>query len=362
MRHFLKKMNPRLATTVMLAWGCLVVIVFLKNSHTEYPQSSAPMLSQVTLNDLRNFIHLMNIKQLVYNTHKKVSVDLVIVVQVHDRLPHLQQLIRSLSLASGINNTLLIFSHDVYQPYINSAIHNITFAKTMQIFYPLSVQMYPDEFPGPSLQDYLDDDWRNATVTQLKHHWWWTSNFVFNRVRILHDYSGPVLFLEDDNYLTPDFIHCLFLMRDHASTCPSCRFLVLGTAKQGHLIPSDYNAVIVKSNLENYGVALNRSTWHEVSKYGEFFCKFDDYRWVASLTHAVRQLISSDPTTMALALPRVARTTSCGSLSTRKSCRLVKSFRQFPTFFTTKTVEVESADVSHGGWTNSRDQILCMGM
>jgi alpha-1,6-mannosyl-glycoprotein beta-1,2-N-acetylglucosaminyltransferase len=164
-------------------------------------------------------------------------------------------------------------------------------------------------------------------VTQLKHHWWWTSNFVFNRVRILHDYSGPVLFLEDDNYLTPDFIHCLFLMRDHASTCPSCRFLVLGTAKQGHLIPSDYNvtdffflssfshlyqsqAVIVKSNLENYGVALNRSTWHEVSKYGEFFCKFDDYRWVASLTHAVRQLISSDPTTMALALPRVARTTS----------------------------------------------------
>ncbi|XP_068893308.1 alpha-1,6-mannosyl-glycoprotein 2-beta-N-acetylglucosaminyltransferase-like isoform X2 [Tenebrio molitor] len=303
MRHFLKKMNPRLATTVMLAWGCLVVIVFLKNSHTEYPQSSAPMLSQVTLNDLRNFIHLMNIKQLVYNTHKKVSVDLVIVVQ-----------------------------------------------------------MYPDEFPGPSLQDYLDDDWRNATVTQLKHHWWWTSNFVFNRVRILHDYSGPVLFLEDDNYLTPDFIHCLFLMRDHASTCPSCRFLVLGTAKQGHLIPSDYNAVIVKSNLENYGVALNRSTWHEVSKYGEFFCKFDDYRWVASLTHAVRQLISSDPTTMALALPRVARTTSCGSLSTRKSCRLVKSFRQFPTFFTTKTVEVESADVSHGGWTNSRDQILCMGM
>ena len=43
----------------------------------------------------------------------------VITIQVHDRIKYLRHLIQSFSNAAGIDNTLLIFSHDVWDEDIN---------------------------------------------------------------------------------------------------------------------------------------------------------------------------------------------------------------------------------------------------
>ena len=120
--------------------------------------------------------------------------DPVVVVQVHNRGKYLQGLIHSLSLADGIDRVLLIFSHDVYDDNINSIIAGIKFCKVMQIFYPFSLQLYPNSFPGSDPKDCPRDisvseakevkclnaafpdaygHYREATYTQTKHHWFW---------------------------------------------------------------------------------------------------------------------------------------------------------------------------------------------
>ena len=65
----------------------------------------------------------------------------------------------SLSEASNINKTLIIFSHDVWDDAINDLVNSVNFAKTMQIFYPFSIQTHPNDFPGDSPNDCP----RNAT-------------------------------------------------------------------------------------------------------------------------------------------------------------------------------------------------------
>lgn len=60
--------------------------------------------------------------------------DLVIVVQVHNRISYLKHLIDSLSKVKNIGSALLVFSHDVYDPEMNSLVQNIHFAK---VYYGL---------------------------------------------------------------------------------------------------------------------------------------------------------------------------------------------------------------------------------
>ena len=83
-----------------------------------------------------------------------------------------RHLIRSLSLASGIDKTLLIFSHDVWDEQLNYLVRclylltsccmttykniifrSIDFAKVLQIFYPFSLQTHEHSFPGESHRD-----------------------------------------------------------------------------------------------------------------------------------------------------------------------------------------------------------------
>lgn len=73
---------------------------------------------------------------------------LVILVQVHSRVGYLKALIDSLAATRHVSDTLLIFSHDVYDIEINRLVDSIHFAATIQIFYPYSMQLYPFRFPG----------------------------------------------------------------------------------------------------------------------------------------------------------------------------------------------------------------------
>ena len=77
--------------------------------------------------------------------------------QVHNRIQYLRQLIVSLSQARGIESALLVFSHDFWDPEINRLVASVDFAKTMQIFYPYSIQTHASEFPGESKNDCARD-------------------------------------------------------------------------------------------------------------------------------------------------------------------------------------------------------------
>lgn len=72
-------------------------------------------------------------------------------------MQYLRQLVQSLAKARGIEKTLLVFSHDFWDPAINRLVASVDFAKTVQIFYPYSIQTHEKEFPGASPQDCQRD-------------------------------------------------------------------------------------------------------------------------------------------------------------------------------------------------------------
>jgi hypothetical protein len=78
---------------------------------------------------------------------------LVILIQVHSRLNYLKELIESLKETKYIEQTLVIFSHDIINNEMNDLINSIDFCATLQIFYPYSLQIYPDTFPGKDPND-----------------------------------------------------------------------------------------------------------------------------------------------------------------------------------------------------------------
>ncbi|XP_060535597.1 alpha-1,6-mannosyl-glycoprotein 2-beta-N-acetylglucosaminyltransferase-like [Cylas formicarius] len=157
----------------------------------------------------------------------------VIVIQMHDRIDYLRRTIDSLSKVRFISNALLVFSHDHYDDDINLTVQAINFTRVLQIFYPHSIQTHPNEFPGQSPLDCPKDikipmalqigcanakhpdpygHYRDYKLTQLKHHWWWKINVVFNHLAISKTHGGMFLFIEDDHYVVEDAIHMLKIM------------------------------------------------------------------------------------------------------------------------------------------------------
>ncbi|XP_011494707.1 PREDICTED: alpha-1,6-mannosyl-glycoprotein 2-beta-N-acetylglucosaminyltransferase isoform X2 [Ceratosolen solmsi marchali] len=216
--------------------------------------------------EIRRQVERVNAEQRVFNIEAfgPLASDVpVIVVQVHDRLTYLRHLIISLAQAKGIEQTLLIFSHDVWNPDINYLIQNVDFCRVMQIYYPYSIQMYPKIFPGESPNDcprnmrkeqamnlgctnaqYPDlyGHYREAKFTQTKHHWWWKANRVFDQLTIMRNHTGVVLFLEEDHYVAEDFLHVLRLMEHTCRhSCERCNVLSLGTYLKTYNYYADFS-------------------------------------------------------------------------------------------------------------------------
>jgi len=217
-------------------------------------QSQDKQKSQLSLKDIQKKIKEANKAQIIHNESLfgPISNDtIIIVVQVHDRIKYLRHLIKSLSLAAGIDQTLLIFSHDVWDEQLNYLVRSIDFALVLQIFYPFSLQTHTHTFPGESSRDCPRDatqhrvisskctnsawpdihgHYREAKFTQTKHHWWWKANQVFHNLKVSKDFQGYFLFLEEDHYASEDFLHVLKLMIDSKNNFGSqVDILCLGT-------------------------------------------------------------------------------------------------------------------------------------
>ncbi|XP_043482449.1 alpha-1,6-mannosyl-glycoprotein 2-beta-N-acetylglucosaminyltransferase isoform X1 [Leptopilina heterotoma] len=224
------------------------------------------ILTKNEINEIRRHIEKINAEQRVINEEAfgpLASDSPVIVVQVHTRLTYLRHLIVSLAQAKDIEQTLIVFSHDVWDPDINYLVQSVDFCRVMQIFYPHSIQTHPRTFPGEDSHDCprnirkeqalllkctnaqhpdLYGHYREAKFTQTKHHWWWKANRVFDQLEVLKNHTGMVLFLEEDHYVAEDFLHVLKLMeRTSKHSCERCNVLSLGTYLKTYNYYADFS-------------------------------------------------------------------------------------------------------------------------
>jgi len=352
-------------------------------------------------------IDIINTEQSVKNEDIFGAVDnnntlAVIVVQVHDRLQYLRQLIISFSQAKDIDRTLIIFSHDVWDEEVNQLINSIDFAKILQIFYPYSIQTHSNTFPGESPNDCprnvkkdqaerlgctnakwpdLYGHYREAKFTQTKHHWWWKSNRIFNELRVTKSYNGLVLFLEEDHYVAEDFLSILSLMKHERDLhYPNCDILCLGTYLKQTNYKDDHKKVELTqwlSSKHNMGMAFTRDVWNKIHLCSENFCQFDDYNWDWSLFHVSMTCLKQKLHVMLIKGPRVFHIGECGVHHKKTQCDTEKVVKKVQTilekansFLYPKNLVVTTLQPKknaklpkgNGGWGDKRDRLMCLNM
>ncbi|NXS45149.1 MGAT2 acetylglucosaminyltransferase, partial [Balaeniceps rex] len=313
--------------------------------------------------------------------------------------PHLRLLLESLRRAAGVENVLLVLSHDLWAEELNQLAARVDFCPVLQVFFPFSIQLYPREFPGHDPRDcprdvgkaaalrlgcinaeYPDSfgHYREARFSQTKHHWWWKLHFVWERVRALREHAGPVLFLEEDHYLAPDFYHVLkklWALRERE--CPECQIVSLGTyspIRGGFAGRADKVEMKTwKSTEHNMGMAFSRDTYQQLIECTDAFCTYDDYNWDWTLQHLTVSCLPKFWKVLVPEIPRIFHTGDCG-MHHKKSCRpstqsakidsLLNSNQQylFPeTMSVSKRYSMAplSPHVKNGGWGDIRDHELC---
>ncbi|KAL9894814.1 alpha-1,6-mannosyl-glycoprotein 2-beta-N-acetylglucosaminyltransferase-like isoform 1-T1 [Glossina fuscipes fuscipes] len=318
---------------------------------------------------------------------------LIIVVQVHTRVTYLSYLIGSLPKAFAIERVLLIFSHDYYDEDINDLVKSIKFCKVMQIFYPYPVHSHPKclQESGESPQKCDNAEFRghnnHKKRFQMKHHWWWKANYVFDQLKVTKFFTGFLLFLEDDNYVAQDFVYMLTLMyKSIASLCPPCNVLALGR----HIVIRDYyeynstrspevEVMPWSSSATNMGFAFNRTTWNSIRRCAEYFCYKNDYNYDISLDSLSQKCPLGQLLVMMVKEPRVFHLGRCGVHEKSKKCKsnetfvelkaalgvAVRSRHMFPRKLRLTGVKLNENELIHQGddaWNQKSDTKLCMNM
>uniref|UniRef100_A0A1A8EY70 Uncharacterized protein n=2 Tax=Nothobranchius korthausae TaxID=1143690 RepID=A0A1A8EY70_9TELE len=386
-----------ISTRVLLVSENDAVDVADRNQDTQSEDSLK--FSFGSLSDLSQSVYSANYKQVVQNADLfPGGPRLVLVVQVHNRPDYLRLLIKSLERAAEVHSFLLIFSHDYFSEEMNSIVQGIRFCKVLQIYFPFSSQLYPQEFPGQDPRDCPRDmskedavrsgclnadhpdsygHYREAFITQTKHHWWWKLHFVWERVQAMQGYSGFALFLEEDNYVLPDFFHLYKLMLEFRKTsCSDCDMLALGN----HNGLSDFSNMSNKvstsgwlSTKHNIGMAISREVYYKLMGCSNDFCTYDDYNWDWTVQHLSGTCISKPLKVLVAQGSRVLHTGDCG-LHQKDQCRPEWAFKRveerlrmakeglFPQSLVLSGSEPAEhrAHMKNGGWGDIRDHALCI--
>lgn len=356
----------------------------------------------LNLTDIKVAVDAINAEERVINLSQFGPLeadDVVIVVQVHTRVNYLQNLISSLRKAKDVEKVLLIFSHDVYDSEINAIVQAVDFCKVLQIFYPFSIQLHPNVFPGQDPKDCGRDTkraeaartkcnnadfpdlyghYREAKFTQTKHHWWWKINHVFDGLRVTRNHTGLVVFLEEDHYVVEDFLPVLRLMEaTRQRECKHCNTLCLGSyMKIVNFVGDASKAEIWQwiSSKHNMGMAFNRTTWVDIRSCSGKFCFFDDYNWDWSLQYISATCMKHKLTVLLMKAPRVFHIGECGVHHKKKDCSSnaemgkvtrvlsVAKPHLYPKklMVTHSTKRIGKVPKGNGGWGDIRDRQLCI--
>lgn len=405
MRFKIHKRNALIFVLVALIALCVVIRIRKnENVHQEInkdvasPASATSKFQYDTVFNMKKSVYGSNYRQFIHNADKfSADPQLVIVVQVHKRPAYLKLLVDSLEKVLGVHNMLLIFSQDYFSEEIAREIERIDFCRVLQIYFPYSTQLYPAEFPGQDPKDcprdiskdsaikmncnnaeYPDSygHYRESAFTQAKHHWWWKLHFVWERVRILQGYTGYVLFIEEDNYLLPDFYHVFEGMAAlKKKECPDCDMLVLGNHDDATQLEEFADKVETSgwlSTRHNIGMAMPREMYYKLMGCNAEFCTYDDYNWDWTLQHLSGSCISKSLKVLAAKTSRVLHTGNCG-MHHNQDCQpevarqrikgLLALSQKF--LFPSSLIVNSQQPVEHknnminGGWGDIRDHALC---
>lgn len=358
---------------------------------------------------IRRLLHQYNVEEKILNKdmYGPVKKDtLIFVVTVHKLSIYLEFLIVSLSQVIGVDDTLVIFSHTYYDENINTLIQSIDFCRVLQIFYPYSMQMYPNEFPGFHEKDCPHDisminaekynctgalspdihgRYRNPVNAEKKHFWWWTANTVFESLACTKNHTANVVFLKDDLYLLQDSIYMILYMKQISETLNQGDFLSL------NLIPfkSENNRGPFQIEIKNWDpsddpdvLSLDVTVWNSIVSHYDIFCDFDDYSWARSLYYVSLNRKDGRPfRVVSTAIPRAFKTSQCGLHGYLVDCDAIESVYQvlnlqkviyedmFPSNFETYIQidfdnDFSSFDYawSNGGFNDPRDKDFCSNL
>lgn len=365
--------------------------------------------------DLRTLIRELNTKQVVYNQDiygylpspnnfqsLKSYPHHVFVVQVHNRPNELAILIESLRRVKGIERALVIFSHDVYSDKLNKLVSLIGFVRYVQIFYPHSIQNFPNTFPGDDPKDctgritkekpkYLNctnANWydtyghfRESKFTQIKHHWLWKMEFVFKHLYATRYFEGFIIFLEEDHFVVEDILHLVDLVQDSIwNPANASGILSLGSYTAEQLYQS--NEAVINywiSSQHNMGMGVSRFIWERINKCIQEFCNYDDYNWDWSLQHLAQSCFKGQLKTITFpSSTRVYHLGECeGIHHNKKDCSsdilatgLFQEFsgpkltRLYPNKLLVKSgIKKSTFQLRiNGGWSDPRDRELCFSI
>ncbi|EDW13157.2 uncharacterized protein Dmoj_GI18065 [Drosophila mojavensis] len=355
------------------------------------------------LNIIYPFMMDVNTAQMISNERKFSPLEnssAIIVIQVHKATSYLPRLIESLSHANGISDVLLIFSYDFFDEQTYDSVLAIEFCKVMQIFYPHSIQLYPHSFPGTDPNDCprkmsklkalimncnnalspdLHGNYRDARYTEKKHHWWWKANYVFHKLEVTKNFTGLVLFLEEDDIVAEDFLFVLYKMQKFAKKlCSHCNIFSLGS-DLGSLKPNstrDDNAyskvqyAAWSSEQHAVAVAFNASTWSEIHTCAQEFCAYDDYNWDKSLDYIGETCIRGGLNVLTVKKSRVYSTRNSSYLNMFKAnlefSSASKLGQLYPTTLKLSRSILKAATkqpievIKSGEWSDPRDHRLCL--
>ncbi|XP_072177694.1 alpha-1,6-mannosyl-glycoprotein 2-beta-N-acetylglucosaminyltransferase-like [Diadema setosum] len=344
----------------------------------------------------------INHEQKIWNKERypvRPEDSIVIVVMVHDRLEYLEYLIESLRKADGISSALLIFSHDYYSEDINRVVRRVDFCQMMQIFYPYSLQVYQNEFPGMDPKDCPRDitrekarqtrcnNWehpdsyghyREVRYVMTKHHWFWKLQHIFSGLEATRNHEGLVVFMEEDHYVAPDFYPMLQKMYTlKKEKCPECDILTLGNYDKTFVYRDRIDKVDIltwQSSKHNMGMSLDRRTWEKLQPCVQVFCTYDDYNWDWTMNYVSHKCLKSPMKVMVFKSPRIFHIGECG-IHHKGKCSADDLIHRINraiaadsnSFFPKELVLTPSTrplkaqlPKPNGGWGDVRDHALCM--
>ncbi|CAF3058072.1 unnamed protein product [Rotaria socialis] len=384
----------------------------LTMNESQYVNATAT--NRTVIEYYREYVQRKNQEQFMRNKHlfSLTTTRYILLVQVHTRVVYLKKFIEMLKDVQAINQTLLIFSHDFIDAEINVLVTNIKFVPVIQIFYPFSQQLYPDEFPGLDPNDCPRDiakhrrskilaerqralssrcknapypdkygHYREVSIVQIKHHWWWKLNYVFNSIQVLQNRSDLlVLLLEEDFYLSPDALFFLKKMENEKERiCPECLIYTLGNLEKSG---RQFNNIGSKVSIAywharyNLGMTITYSFWCSIVKHAEAFCNVDDYNWDWSLVYLAQKHFNY-PRVIWSTSARVIHLGSCG-IHHKKTCsnqsdiarwdetkKFYETNQQY--LFPKKPLTIHAKYEAkrplkqiNGGWSDVRDRQLCL--
>ncbi|KAL3864000.1 hypothetical protein ACJMK2_005716 [Sinanodonta woodiana] len=359
-------------------------------------------VSGENLTHIKHEIEKINSRQFIHNLDKfglKLNTEsVVIIIQVHDRGEYLKILLNSLRKVANIEKSLLIISHDIYSNELNQLVLSVEFCPVMQIFFPHSLQLHPKEFPGEHPNDCPRNikkeeavqmkcnnanspdkygHYREARYCQTKHHWIWKLHHTFENVKVMKNYPGLILLLEEDYYVTPDVISVLQMMHNiMKKDCKDCTMLAAGNYDKSQNYGQNSGKVEVAnwiSSKHNMGMSFTVDLWREIKRCVKEFCLFDDYNWDWTLQHLSSQCINQQIKVLKMKATRVFHMGECGVHHKGKNCQpankektVEKEIESNKQHLFPNTISIGSYSglklrdpKPNGGWGDSRDHQLC---